>query len=31
MALRGDWGPIMDVEAWLRSLGLERYEATFRE
>jgi class 3 adenylate cyclase len=31
MALRGDWGVIMDVEAWLRSLGLERYEAAFRD
>jgi hypothetical protein len=22
---------MMDVEAWLRGLGLERYEAAFRE
>src|SRR6185369_2216122 len=24
-------GPIMDVSGWLRALGLERYEAAFRE
>jgi hypothetical protein len=24
-------GAIMDLGAWLRSLGLEQYEATFRE
>ena len=24
-------GPIMDIVVWLRSLGLERYEAAFRE
>ena len=24
-------GPVMDVVVWLRSLGLERYEAAFRE
>jgi hypothetical protein len=28
---RAELGPIMDVEAWLRSLGLERYEAAFCE
>src|SRR5215471_20508580 len=31
MALRGDLGAIMDVGAWLRSLGLERYETAFRD
>src|SRR5689334_20067604 len=25
------WGAIMDLGGWLRSLGLERYEAAFRE
>src|SRR5262249_24662153 len=25
------WDPIMDLCAWLRSLGLERYEAVFRD
>jgi len=25
------WDPIMDLWAWLRSLGLERYEAVFRD
>src|ERR1700730_15814658 len=25
------WGAIMDIGGWLRSLGLERYEAAFRE
>src|SRR6202011_1536755 len=25
------WGAIMDIGDWLRSLGLERYEAAFRE
>jgi class 3 adenylate cyclase len=25
------WGALMDVGNWLRSLGLERYEAAFRE
>ena len=24
-------GAIMDLGGWLRSLGLEKYEATFRE
>jgi class 3 adenylate cyclase/predicted ATPase len=28
---RAELGAIMDVGAWLRSLGLERYEAAFRE
>src|SRR5690349_23102859 len=27
----GFWGTIMDIGGWLRGLGLERYEATFRE
>src|SRR5215831_7791138 len=31
MALPGDLGGIMDVGAWLRSLGLERYEVAFRD
>jgi hypothetical protein len=26
----GVWGAIMDIVVWLRSLGLERYEAAFR-
>ena len=26
-----NWGVIMDLGEWLRSLGLERYEAAFRE
>jgi hypothetical protein len=25
------WGAVMDLGGWLRSLGLERYEAAFRE
>jgi hypothetical protein len=25
------WDPIMDLGGWLRSLGLERYEAAFRD
>src|ERR1700730_3010392 len=25
------WGAVMDLRDWLRSLGLERYEAAFRE
>jgi SAM domain (Sterile alpha motif) len=25
------WGAVMDVGGWLRSLGLGRYEANFRE
>src|ERR1700730_7530994 len=25
------WGATMDIGGWLRSLGLERYEAAFRE
>src|SRR3984957_17236793 len=25
------WGAVMDLRDWLRSLGLERYEVTFRE
>ena len=25
------WGAIIDVVAWLRSLGLGKYEAAFRE
>jgi hypothetical protein len=25
------WGVVMDLGGWLRSLGLERYEASFRE
>src|ERR1700681_2484513 len=28
---RPDGGAAMDVAEWLRALGLERYEATFRE
>jgi class 3 adenylate cyclase/tetratricopeptide (TPR) repeat protein len=28
---RSDWTKAMDVANWLRALGLERYEATFRE
>jgi class 3 adenylate cyclase/predicted ATPase len=28
---RQSWGATMDVVVWLRSLGLERYEAAFRE
>jgi hypothetical protein len=27
----GDKEPVMDVADWLRTLGLERYEAAFRE
>jgi hypothetical protein len=26
-----NWRAIMDLGGWLRSLGLERYEAAFRE
>ena len=25
------WAPLMDVVVWLRSLGLGKYEAVFRE
>ena len=25
------WGRLMDIAAWLRGLGFERYEAAFRE
>src|SRR5579863_4424954 len=28
---RCSWGAIMDIGGWLRSLGLEQYEASFRE
>jgi hypothetical protein len=31
MGRGAELGAIMDVGAWLRSLGLERYEAAFRE
>jgi hypothetical protein len=30
-AARADRDAIMDVRGWLRGLGLERYEAAFRE
>ena len=26
-----DWGAVMDIVVWLRSLGLGKYEAAFRE
>ena len=25
------WGAVMDVVVWLRSMGLEKYEAVFRD
>ena len=25
------WAPLMDIVVWLRSLGLGKYEAAFRE
>ena len=31
MIARGELGTTMDLGNWLRSLGLERYEAAFRE
>ena len=31
MRLQANWGAIMDVGGWLRRLGLEQYEAIFRE
>ena len=31
MCATRDVGAVMDIVGWLRSLGLERYEAAFRE
>jgi hypothetical protein len=31
MRLPVNWGVAMDIESWLRTLGLEQYEAAFRE
>ena len=31
MQRQASWGAIMDVGGWLRRLGLEQYEAAFRE
>ena len=31
MQREANWGAAMDVEGWLRRLGLEQYEAAFRE
>src|SRR5215813_15623067 len=31
MRRQANWGAIMDVGGWLRRLGLEQYEAAFRE
>ena len=25
------WGAVMDIAVWLRSLGVEKYDAVFRE
>ena len=31
MQRQANWGAAMDVEGWLRRLGLDQYEAAFRE
>jgi len=31
MPQEANWGAVMDVAGWLRSLGLEQYEAAFRD
>ena len=31
LSLKAMWGAAMDVGGWLRNLGLDKYEAVFRE